>query len=71
MQSGYYWFREAPGLQLHILHVADMIDGQQPVIDITGRLKRIRGPRYADKLKGIWWLIDDPESCFIEPDRVD
>lgn len=61
MKEGYYWFREAPGTQLHMLYVAEQISGcRQRVKDMTGRLPRIRGPRYVDDFKGIWWRVEEP-----------
>lgn len=58
MEEGYYWFREAPGTQLHILHV----DRPQRVKDVSGFLPRIRGPRYVSDFKGTWWKIEEPDS---------
>lgn len=69
MKEGYYWFREAHGTQLHMLYV----DKSQRVKDLTGRLPRIRirGDYYVDDFKGIWWRIEEPDSCWMEPDHVD
>lgn len=57
MNEGYYWFREAPGTQLHMLYVEER---KRQVKDMTGWLPKIRGPRYIDDFKGIWWRIEEP-----------
>lgn len=64
MKDGFYWFREAPGLQIHMVHVGLHGFGgdRRTVRDITGRMPVIRGPRYADELKGIWARIKEPKS---------
>lgn len=59
--EGYYWFREPLQEQNHLLRVFKKdANGRQEVHDLSGHMPTIRGFRYADELKGVWWKIEEP-----------
>ena len=58
MTDGIYFYREAPGTQQHVVELRTPDAGPQVCFDLSGKMSRIRGPRYVSDMKGMWNRVD-------------